>query len=66
MSTLKNRPSSALMSASATVSSPFSGLDKRLDNLQDEWPTCFARIEALLTMKTKTDAAFCKSTGSQG
>ena len=61
MSPLKNRPSSAPVSASvisATVSSPSSDLDKCLDNLQDEWSTCFARIEALLTMKSKTDAVF--------
>ena len=61
VSPLKNRPSSAPVSASvisATVSSPSSDLDKCLDNLQDEWSTCFARIEALLTMKSKTDAVF--------
>ena len=43
--------------SSATVSSP-SDLDKRLDNLQDEWSTRFARVEALLTIKSKTDAVF--------
>ena len=44
--------------SSATVSSPSSDLDKRLDNLQDEWSTRFARIEALITIKSKTDAVF--------
>ena len=61
VSPLKNHPSSAPVSAyisSAMVSSPSTDLDKRLDNLQDEWATHFARIEALLTMKPKTDAVF--------
>ena len=61
VSPLKNCPSSGLVSASvssAMVSSPSSDLDKHLDNLQDEWSTRFARIEALLTIKTKTDAVF--------
>ena len=64
MSPLKNRPSSALLSASvssATVSTPSSDLAKRLDNLQDEWSTHFARIEALLTMTSKTDVVFSPS-----
>ena len=43
---------------SASVSNPSSDLVKRLDSLQDEWSTRFARIEALLTMKPKTDAVF--------
>ena len=61
ISPLKSCPSSTPVSASvsyATVSSPSSDLDKRLDNLQDEWSTRFARIEALLTIKSKTDAVF--------
>ena len=60
VSPLKNCPSSARVSASvnsAAVSS-LSDLDKRLDNLQDEWATLFARNEALLTMNTKTDVVF--------
>ena len=61
VSPLKTRLSSAPVSAtvtSASVSNPSSDLDKRLDRLQGEWSTCFARIEALLTMKPKTDAVF--------
>ena len=59
ISPLKSCPSSAPVSASvssAMVSSPSSDVHKCLDNLQDEWSTCFARIEALLTIKSKTDA----------
>ena len=61
ISPLKSCPSSAPVSASVSSASAFnpsSDLDKRLDNLQDEWSTRFARIEALLTMKSKMDAVF--------
>ena len=59
VSPLKNRPfSTGECFCSATVSSPSSDLDNCLDNLQVEWATRFARIEALFTMKTKTDAIF--------
>ena len=53
---LKSCPSSASVSASvssAIVVCPSSDLDKRLDNLQDEWSTRFTRIETLLTIKYK-------------
>ena len=61
VSPLKNCPSSAQVSAtasSAMVSSPPRELDKCLDSLQDERSTRFARIEAFRAINNRADPVF--------
>ena len=58
VSPLKPCPASALVSAIVSTSSD---PGKCLNSMQDEWTICFARIEALPTIKSRTGFSLVKA-----